>query len=55
VTDQVDQDELPEDQTGSASSPADIASAARSCSVILIILAAVVLFLCVALGAARLV
>jgi hypothetical protein len=55
VTDPVDQEELPADAAGSPSSPADIASAARSCSVILIILAAVVVFLCVALGVARLV
>jgi uncharacterized protein involved in propanediol utilization len=53
VTDRLDQDELPED-SGAASSPADIASAARSCSVILIILVGVVVFLCVALGVARL-
>ncbi|HKG25913.1 MAG TPA: hypothetical protein VKB09_09710 [Thermomicrobiales bacterium] len=54
MTDPADQIDLPEDAAESPSSPQDIASAARSCSVILIILAAIALFLCLVLGIAKL-
>lgn len=55
MTDPSVQPDLPEDAAETLSSPQDIASAARSCSVILFILAAIVVFLCLALGIAKLV
>ncbi|MEA2513367.1 MAG: hypothetical protein QOJ59_2854, partial [Thermomicrobiales bacterium] len=55
VTDPIKGTDAADEQSAAPSSPADIASAARSCLVILVILATIVLLLCVAFGISQLV
>jgi hypothetical protein len=45
---QPDQIDSPEDMSAAPTSPADVASAARSCSAIILVLIGIVLLLCVA-------
>jgi hypothetical protein len=55
VTEPTDEADTVDESIDAATRPGDIASAARSCSVILIILAAVALLLCVAFAVSKIV
>jgi hypothetical protein len=55
VTEPGDQTEILDESRDGSTRPGDIASAARSCLMILIILAAVALLLCVAFAVSKLV